>query len=42
MKAFSIVKAVVTKWISHGAACKRCIERYVIIIEALDNAMFEK
>ena len=31
------MKAVVTRWLSHGAACKRCRERYHIIIEALDD-----
>ena len=29
------MKAAVTSWLSHGAACKRCRERYHIIIEAL-------
>ena len=29
------MKAVVTRWLSHVAACKRCRERYHIIIEAL-------
>ena len=28
MKAFHLVKAVVTRWLSHGATCKRCLERY--------------
>ena len=31
------MKAVITRWLSHGAACKRCRERYHIIIEALDD-----
>ena len=31
------MKAVVTRWLSHVAACKRCRERYHIIIEALDD-----
>ena len=30
------MKAVVTRWLSHGEACKPCTERYHIIIEALD------
>ena len=37
IKALNLVKAVVTRWLSHGAACKRCRERYHIIIEALDD-----
>ena len=28
MKALHLVKAVVTRWLSHGATCKRCLERY--------------
>ena len=31
------MKAAITGWLSHGAACKRCRERYHIIIEALAN-----
>ena len=30
------MKVVVTRWLSHGAACRHCGERYHIIIEALD------
>ena len=41
MKALFTVKAIVTRWLSHGAACKRYIERYVVIIEALDNMLTE-
>ena len=41
MKAVFTVKAVVMRWLSHGGACKRCIERYVVIIEALDNVLNE-
>ena len=41
MKVLFTVKAVVTRWLSHGVACKRCIERYVVIIEALDNVLTE-
>ena len=41
MKVLFTVKAVVTRWLSHGAACKRCVERYVVIIEALDNVLTE-
>ena len=41
MKAIFTVKVIVTWWLSHGAACKRCIERYVVIIEALDNVLTE-
>ena len=31
----NLVKTEVTRWCSHGAACKCCWERYHIIIEAL-------
>ena len=41
MKALFTVKAVVMRWLSHGVACKRCIERYVLTIEALDNVLTE-
>ena len=37
IKALDLVKTVATRWLSHGAACKRCRERYHIIIEALDD-----
>ena len=33
----SLVKAAVTRWLSHRAACKHCQERYHIIIEALHD-----
>ena len=36
IKALNLLNAVVTRWLSHGAAFKRCRERYNIIIEALD------
>ena len=31
------MKALVKRWLSHGATCKCCRERYQIIIEALDD-----
>ena len=34
-----LLKAAVTRWLSHGAACKRCRERYEQIIEALDDIL---
>lgn len=37
MKALSIVKAALTRWLSHGAACRRCRIRYPEIVEALDD-----
>ena len=37
IKALNLLNAVVTRWLSHGAAFKRCRERYNIIIEALDD-----
>ena len=36
MKAFNVIKASVTRWLSHGAACKRCRKRYSVIVDALD------
>ena len=42
MKALYLVKAVVTRWLSHGAACKRCLERYEDILEALDQVLVAK
>ena len=36
-KSAESCEAAVTRWLSHGAACKRCQERYHIIIEALDD-----
>ena len=42
LKALNLVKAAVTRWLSHGAACPRCRERYVIIIEALDDIISKK
>ena len=34
LKVLNLVKTEVTRWLSHGAACKCCWERYHIIIEA--------
>ena len=39
IKALNLVKAVVTRWLSHGVACKHCRERYHIFIEALDDVI---
>ena len=36
------MKTVVTRWLSHGAACKCCRERYNVIIEALDDIISTK
>ena len=36
-KALNLVKAAVTRRLPHGAACKRCWERYHFIIEALGD-----
>ena len=41
MKALHLVKAVVTTWLSHGAACKRLLERYEIF-EALGQVLVAK
>ena len=37
IKALNLVKTVITRWLSYGAACKHCRERYHSIIEALDD-----
>ena len=42
LKALNLVKAAATRWLSHGAACQRCRERYVIITEALGNIVLKK
>ena len=38
----NLVKADVMWWLSHGAACRRCQEQYVIITEALDDIVSKK
>ena len=38
-KALQLVKAAVTCWLSHGAACRRCRERYVELVESLDQIL---
>ena len=37
VQALNLVKAAVTRWLSHGAACKHCWERHHIIIEVLGD-----
>ena len=37
VKTLNVIKATVTRWLSHGAARKRTRERYPIIIESLDD-----
>ena len=37
MKSLNVTKAAVTRWLSHGAACKRCRERYGMILGSLDD-----
>ena len=39
MKSLNVIKAAVTRWLSHGAACKRCRERYGMILGSLDNIL---
>ena len=39
MKVLQLLKAAVTRWLSHGAAYKRCRERYEQIIKALDDIL---
>ena len=38
-KALQLLKAVVTHWLSHGAACRRCRERYIELVESLDQIL---
>ena len=40
-KTLQMVKAATTRWLSHGAACKKCGERYSIILEGLDDLVSE-
>ena len=42
MKELHLVKAVVTRWLSHGAICRRCLERYEEILAALDQVLVAK
>ena len=37
LKTLSIIKAAITRCLSNGGACKRCRERYCIILESLDD-----
>ena len=37
LKALNLMKVAVTRQLSHGAACKRCRERYHIIFDTLDD-----
>ena len=37
MKALNIIKAAVMRWLSRGAACKRCKESYGMITGSLDD-----
>ena len=37
MKSLNVIKAAVTRWLSHGAACKCCRERYGMICGSLDD-----
>ena len=39
LKALQLIKAAVTRWLSHGSACRRCRERYDQIVEALDEIL---
>ena len=39
LKALQLVKAAATRWLSHGAACRRCRERYVELVESLDQIL---
>ena len=37
MKYLNVIKAAVTRWLSHGAACKCCTERYGMILRSLED-----
>ena len=37
MKSLNVIKAAVTRWLSHSAACKHCGKRYGMIFESLDK-----
>ena len=37
MKALNIIKTSVTRWLSYGAACKRCCKRYTVVVDVLDD-----
>ena len=39
IKVLHLVKVVVTRWPSHGGACKRCLERYRDILEAVGQSL---
>ena len=37
MKSLNVIKAAMTRWLSHGATCKRFREKYRMILGSLDN-----
>ena len=39
LKALTIVKPAVTRWLSHGNACKRGRQRYAEIVDALESVI---
>ena len=41
MKVLHFLIAAVTRWLSQGAACKRCRERYEQFIEALHDILLK-
>ena len=42
MKSLNVIKAAVTRWLSHSAACKHCGERYGMIFGSLDDIITRK
>ena len=42
MKYLNVIKAAVMRWLSHGAACKRCRERCGMILGSLDGIITRK
>lgn len=41
-KPLSIVKAAVTRWLSHGRACGRVLDRYGTILQAIGDILSQK
>ena len=42
LKPMKIIKAVVTRWLTHGESCARVISRFEPLIEALDSIFMER
>ncbi|XP_060564714.1 uncharacterized protein LOC132723924 [Ruditapes philippinarum] len=42
LKNLKMIRAAATRWLSHGRACRRLIERYVQVLDALDEMIDRK